>query len=186
VMRAVVALALLVSGCEAGLRAPPLMDARLYDFKKPGITCMRGLRFDEQRGCTLDVGRDAPELRLKQRVALSPVLALTSVLYVLDGHVAYLWNKEGDAEPRMEDPLLDVAVPPGEHVLSVLVRLQGHGEGVFAYLNGYRFEVRSSHAFTAPPAVLTEMTVSVYEKGGVTTPLEERPAVRWTEQPLSK
>ncbi|MEM9691107.1 MAG: hypothetical protein AAGA56_01055, partial [Myxococcota bacterium] len=59
---------------------------------------------------------------------------------------------------------------------------QGNGYGVFSYLRGYRFEVRSSHSFTAVEGKTTRLRILAYEKGGVTTPIEERPAVRYLEK----
>ena len=65
------------------------------------------------------------------------------------------------------------------------MNLQGNGYGVFSYLRGYRFEVRSSHSFTAVEGKTMQLQVVAYEKGGVTTPLEERPAVRYVEKVVS-
>src|SRR5262249_28730422 len=83
--------------------------------------------------------------------------------------------------PRQEVPVFDIAVPPGPHVLQVLLRYQGNGYGVFSYLRGYKFDVRSIHSLDVAPGALTVVTVMGHEKGGLTTPLEERPAVRWIE-----
>ena len=79
-------------------------------------------------------------------------------------------------------PIFNGSIPPGDHTVQVLVNLRGHGYGVFSYLRGYRFEVRSSHSFTAVEGKTTRLRVLAYEKGGVTTPLEERPAVRYHEK----
>jgi hypothetical protein len=48
---------------------------------------------------------------------------------------------------------------------------------VFKYLTNYKFTVRSSHTFTVSEGKQTQVTVVGYERGGVTTPLEKRPAV---------
>jgi hypothetical protein len=53
---------------------------------------------------------------------------------------------------------------------------------VFSYLKGYHFEARSSHSFTAVEGKTLTLQIVAYEKGGVTTPLEERPAVRFNEK----
>jgi hypothetical protein len=64
---------------------------------------------------------------------------------------------------------------------------QGNGYGVFSYMKGIKFEVKSSHAFTAVEGKALTVTATAYEKGGVTTPLEQRPDVQWHErfQPLT-
>jgi hypothetical protein len=82
-------------------------------------------------------------------------------------------------ETRRELPVLDVGVLPGEHELQAILIYRGQGYGVFSYLKGYKFEVRSRHTFQVASGSITEVTVLGHEKGGITTPLEERPAVRW-------
>ena len=79
-------------------------------------------------------------------------------------------------------PIFNGSIPPGDHTVQVLVNLQGHGYGVFSYLRGYKFGVRSSHSFTAVEGKTTRLRILAYEKGGVTTPLEERPAIRYLEK----
>jgi hypothetical protein len=73
-------------------------------------------------------------------------------------------------------------VPAGDHTLQVALTFQGNGYGVFSYLRGYKFEVKSSHAFTAVEGKTVAVTATAYEKGGVTTPLEQRPNIEWQEK----
>jgi hypothetical protein len=83
--------------------------------------------------------------------------------------------------------LLNVVVysgspPPGQHRLQFLLRMRGGAKS----LAGYHFEARSSHTFDVPevgPAP-ARLVVVAYEKGAPpTTPLEERPAVRYVDPP---
>lgn len=114
---------------------------------------------------------------------LSSQFKLTRALIVLDGQVQYnKTDRSGVLADQEVIPVFSGSIPPGDHTLQVLVNLQGHGYGVFSYLRGYRFEVRSSHSFTAVEGKTTKLRVLAYEKGGVTTPLEERPAVRYLEK----
>ncbi|HZU84143.1 MAG TPA: hypothetical protein VE987_14540, partial [Polyangiaceae bacterium] len=53
--------------------------------------------------------------------------------------------------------------------------------GVFSYLRGYRFTIKSSHSFTAVEGKVLTVTATAYEEGGVTTPLEQRPHIQWHE-----
>ena len=64
----------------------------------------------------------------------------------------------------------------------MLLNFQGNGYGVFTYLRGYKFEVKSSHSFTAVEGKTLTLTATALEKGGVTTPLEQRPAIEWHEK----
>lgn len=114
---------------------------------------------------------------------MSSAFRLTRALFVLDGAVQY--NKSDDSGALAEQaqiPIFNGSIPPGDHTMQVLVQLQGNGYGVFSYLKGYKFEVRSSHSFTAVEGKTLALQVVAYEKGGVTTALEERPAVRYVEK----
>jgi len=117
---------------------------------------------------------------------LSSAFRVTRVLVVLDGAVQYnKTDQSGTLAEQSEIPIFNGSVPPGDHTLQVLVNLQGNGYGVFSYLRGYRFEVRSSHSFTAVEGKTINLQTIAYEKGGVTTPLEERPAIRYVEKVAS-
>src|SRR5262249_24633303 len=114
---------------------------------------------------------------------LSSAFRVTRVLVVLDGAVQYnKTDQSGALAEQSEIPIFNGSVPAGDHTLQVLVNLQGNGDGVFSYLRGYRFEVRSSHSFTAVEGKTVNLDAIAYEKGGVTTPLEERPAIRYSEK----
>lgn len=117
---------------------------------------------------------------------LSSAFRVTRVLVVLDGAVQYnKTDQSGALAEQTEIPIFNGAIPPGDHTLQVLINLQGHGFGVFSYLRGYRFEIRSSHSFTAVEGKSVNLQAIAFEKGGVTTPLEERPAVRYAEKAAS-
>lgn len=117
---------------------------------------------------------------------MSGAFRLTRAVFVLDGAVQY--NKADETGLLSEQSTLPIytgSIPPGDHTLQVLLQLQGNGYGVFSYLRGYRFEVRSSHSFTATEGKTTQLSAIAYEKGGVTTPLEERPAIRYMEKAVT-
>jgi hypothetical protein len=114
---------------------------------------------------------------------MSSAFRLTRALFVLDGAVQY--NKQDDTGALASQrtiPIFSGSVPPGDHTLQVLIQLRGHGYGVFSYLRGYRFEVKSSHSFTVTEGKTIQLEAIAYEKGGVTTPLEQRPAIRYIEK----
>jgi hypothetical protein len=114
---------------------------------------------------------------------MSGAFRLTRALFVLDGAVQY--NKQDDTGAlagQKEIPIFKGSIPPGDHTLQVLLRLRGHGYGVFSYLRGYQFEVKQSHSFSITEGKEVDLDVISWEKGGVTTPLEQRPAVRYLER----
>ena len=120
---------------------------------------------------------------------MSSAFQLIQALVVMDGQVQYNRQDESGALADQKDvPIYTGSVPPGDHTLQIALTFQGNGYGVFSYLRGYKFEVKSSHAFTAVEGKSVTVTATAYEKGGVTTPLEQRPTVEWHEklQPLTQ
>jgi hypothetical protein len=114
---------------------------------------------------------------------MSNVFQLTRALFLLDGAVQNNKQDEtGALAEQKEIPVFSGSIPPGDHTIQVLVQLRGHGFGVFSYLQGYRFEIRSSHSFTVTEGKTIEVRAIAYEKGGVTVPLEQRPAMRYFER----
>jgi hypothetical protein len=121
------------------------------------------------------------EIQFKNEV--SSAFRLTRALFVLDGAVQYNKSDEtGALAEQQQIPIFNGSIPPGDHTLQVVLELQGNGYGVFSYLKGYRFNVKSTHSFTAVEGKTLSLQVIGYEKGGVTTPLEERPAVRFEQK----
>jgi hypothetical protein len=116
---------------------------------------------------------------------MSASYKLVKVVYTLDG--APIFNRtdeEGGLGDQPEFEVYNGSIVPGEHTLTANLEYRGHGYGIFSYLKGYRFKVRSSYSFTAPEGKAVEVRVVGYEKGGPTAPLEERPAVRYQERVL--
>jgi hypothetical protein len=103
---------------------------------------------------------------------------LLKLVYALDG--TQIFGRTDDTGKLHDQKTIDIfsgPIQPGNHTISVLMLYRGHGYGVFEYLKKYRFTVRSSHTFTVSEGKMTQVTVVGYERGGVTVPLEKRPAV---------
>ena len=114
---------------------------------------------------------------------MSQSYKLVRVVYALDGAPIFTKaDEEGSLGEQDEFEVYNGSIVPGEHTLTVNLEYRGHGYGVFAYLKGYRFKVRSTYTFAVPEGRVSTLQVVGYEKGGPTTPLEERPAVRYIER----
>ena len=117
---------------------------------------------------------------------------LESVAYALDGAPVYSKaDLEGDLAKREEFEVFNGRIVPGNHQVSVQLAYRGAGFGLFSYLEGYRFKVQSSYTFNAEPGKALTLTVVGFEKGGLTTELKDRPAVRYDvdvqrEEPAQK
>ncbi len=114
---------------------------------------------------------------------ISTAWKVSKLLIVLDGSVQYSkTEQQGMIAEAGEIPVFTGTIPPGDHTVQVLVNLTGTGFGVFSYLKGYKFEIRSNHSFTALEGKTTNLQIVSFEKGGATTRFEERPAVRYGEK----
>jgi len=118
---------------------------------------------------------------------MSSAFLLIRALFVIDGQAQY--NRQDDygaLADQKEIPIFSGSMPPGDHTIQIALTFQGNGFGVFSYLRGYKFDLKSSHSFTAIEGKSLTITATAFEKGGVTTPLDQRPAVEWHEklQPL--
>ena len=106
---------------------------------------------------------------------------LNRAQYALDG--TPIFNRfdmgEGDLDSQKEIEIFSGSIAPGTHQISVYLEYRGHGYGVISYLNGYRFKIKSSYTFTAEEGKATTVEIVGYEKGGITTQLADRPAVRY-------
>lgn len=114
---------------------------------------------------------------------MSSAFKLTRALVTLDGAVQYNRQDDTGALADQKDiPIFSGSVPAGDHTVSVVLNFQGNGYGVFTYLRGYKFEVKSAHSFTAVEGKTMTVDATALEKGGVTTPLEQRPSIDWHEK----
>jgi hypothetical protein len=110
---------------------------------------------------------------------------LTKLAVVLDGAQIYARTDDSGALDQ-EDELvvLDGNIVPGPHTITVELTYAGQGFGVFSYLNGYTFESRSSHNFTAPENGALRLLSVGFEKGNLSTEMKDRPSVDWQEVAL--
>jgi hypothetical protein len=96
----------------------------------------------------------------------------------LDGRQLYLKAAAtGLAEEREIQLARDLPLPAGEHVVDLELIFRGNGEGVFSYLKGYTFKVRSRHVFQARPGLV----IGIHARERTGGPLEQRPHVQFEE-----
>jgi len=114
---------------------------------------------------------------------MSSAFRLKRIVALYDGApLASKTDEHDQVGDQKEVALFSDLVQPGDHTVQVLLEYQGNGYGIFSYLKGYKFEVRSSRSFTAIEGKTIQLRVVGFEQGGPTTPLEERPAVRYVEK----
>lgn len=116
--------------------------------------------------------------RIVHRNEMGNAFTLERISYSLDGEPVF--NRDADAGglDASEIELFNGSIVPGNHNLSVMMVFRGSG-GLFSYMKGYVFRIKSSYAFTTEEGKLTTVKVVGYEKGGLTTDLKDRPAIRY-------
>jgi hypothetical protein len=105
---------------------------------------------------------------------------LESVAYALDG--APIFTKVdagGDLDKREEFEIFNGRIVPGNHQIAVRMVYRGHGYGIFSYLEGYKFKLQSNQTFNAEAGKVTTVKVVGYEKGGITSDIKDKPAIRY-------
>ncbi len=111
---------------------------------------------------------------------LSGAWHVVEAIFVLDGAVQYKKTDDtGVLAKQREIPIFSGSVPTGDHTLQVMLKLRGHGFGVFSYLRGMEASVRADHSFTLTDGKVLALKVTAWEQGGPTTPVEEQPAIRF-------
>lgn len=113
---------------------------------------------------------------------LSGAWHLVEAVFVMDGAVQY--KKTDDTGVLAEQktiPIFSGSVPTGDHTLQVMLKLRGHGFGVFSYLRGMEASLKADHSFTLTDGKVLELRATAWEQGGPTTPVEEQPDIRFNQ-----
>lgn len=100
------------------------------------------------------------------------------VLYTLDGEPVYA-GTSATANLDRDFVVFDGPVLAGPHNLGVEVVLVGNPLGMFSYMEGYEFNLSSSHQFIAEDGATVNIDSIAYESGRLRTPIEERPSIRF-------
>ena len=115
---------------------------------------------------------------------MSNAFTLEQVIYELDGEkIYYSDNQGGVLDDRREFEVFNGNRMPGNHRLSVELIYRGNGT-LFSYIDGYVFKIRSNYTFFAAKGRISKIKVVGFEKGGITTDLEQKPYVRYEVQQL--
>lgn len=118
--------------------------------------------------------------RLVHRNEMSGLFRLQEAHYFLDGApLKQMADVDGNLSNAQEVELFTGQIVPGNHQISVNLVYSGNGYGIFTYLRGYRFKIRSSYTFSAEEGKFTELKVVGFESGGITTDLKDRPTIRY-------
>ena len=132
------------------------------------------------------VGGGGAQLIIEHQNDMGSTFRLARATYSLDGAtIGTRTDEDGSLAEQRTFPVFDGRITSGEHSLTVSLEYQGNGFGIFSYIRGYTFRARSVQAFSVPEGRALRLTVVGYERGGATTAVEERPAIRYTQQVMT-
>ncbi|MBL8601099.1 MAG: hypothetical protein JNK72_04165 [Myxococcales bacterium] len=131
-------------------------------------------------------GGGGAQLIVEHHNEMSSTFRLVRATYSLDGAtVATRVDENGSLADQQNFAVYNGRVASGEHTLTVNLEYQGNGYGIFSYLRGYTFRARSVQNVQVPEGRALRLTVQGYERGGATTAIEERPAIRYNQQVMT-
>jgi hypothetical protein len=118
------------------------------------------------------------------RNEMGATFRLKEMHYFIDGApLRQEVDETGDSLSGKEEiELFTGNIIPGNHQITVNLIYQGHGYGVFSYLNGYTFRIKSSYTFRAEEGKESVLRIVAFEKGGPLVELKDRPSVRYDLQ----
>jgi hypothetical protein len=111
---------------------------------------------------------------------LSRSYSIESISYYLDGQGKFSKvDTSGALGAQKELAIFDGPIPPGNHNLTVHLKLRGNGFGVFSYVSNYVFNVQASTSFTAEDGKSCKVKSIIDERGGIARSFTERPSVKF-------
>lgn len=104
---------------------------------------------------------------------------LDRVVYYLDNNKIYFADNDGgQLASKGRFLIYDGAIVPGNHVLKVEMTYAGAG-GLFTYVDGYKFDVKSSFTFFASKGKILQINATGYSKGGTFAEYDKKPGIKY-------
>lgn len=125
----------------------------------------------------------ASELVIIQDNRMGSSFRLLAYRYLLDGkQLEAKADLTGKASEKGTKSIYAGPAVDGVHILTVEFVFRGHGFGVFSYLRGYRYRIRSSYRFKVTVGSGTTIRVIPFERGSGITPLKQRLSVKYEKR----
>lgn len=183
---------LLVTACGGAEVAPASAEgtAAQYPPSEPAAELAPARGFDSQPGCRAEVQAppaqgellDGTPLALIFNDEMGSFFELRGISFVIDGEVVFESNVSDDDPGALDlPPPLALHTEEGPHILDAYVAFRSNPpfRTPYVYVRSYCFRLRARHRFFVERGTLGRIRVFAYERGNVTTPYEERPALRF-------
>jgi hypothetical protein len=119
-------------------------------------------------------GPAAATLEIQQQNRMGARFKLVRAEYTLDGTPIFAVDDEKKLGSADNVAIATRELPPGKHQLAVSLVYRGAG---LAYARGYRFTAKNHVDLEVAPQQKIAVQIVAKEKGGITTPVEQRPMV---------
>lgn len=109
---------------------------------------------------------------------LGNAYSVESLSYFLDGQSKFSKTDEaGSLDQSKEFKVFEGAIPPGDHNITLNVRLRGNGFGIFRYVEKYQVNFKANSTFTAEEGKNCQIQVVLEKQKGIGKSFTERPTV---------
>lgn len=109
---------------------------------------------------------------------LGNAYSVESISYYLDGQGKFSKaDTSGVLDENKEFKVYDGSIPPGDHTVSVNVKLRGNGLGIFNYVDKYEVNLKANTSFAADEGKNCQIRVVLEKKKGVGRSFTDRPNV---------
>lgn len=110
---------------------------------------------------------------------LGSAFKLREALYALDGAKIFgQVDKNGSLADKTAFEVYNGAISPGNHKLSITLKYQGSGYGLFSYFEGYDFTLRNSCTVEGKEGQIIQVKAVAFAEGDLTTSKENEPSLR--------
>ncbi len=105
---------------------------------------------------------------------------LVRVAYAIDGQMVLSRSDDGgELDDSRQFEVFSGAIVPGSHTVTAVLQFVGNDFGALSYMKGYKYTVRGSHTFVAGENRTSQVTVVAFERGGMTTAFQDKPAIEF-------
>ncbi|MGM0595844.1 MAG: hypothetical protein ACQES9_02295 [Myxococcota bacterium] len=123
------------------------------------------------------------KLEIVHHNKMGGVFRMVRLRYFLDGKLIQSLSADNSKDKALlskkKIKILTDHVSPGNKRLRVFITYKGNGYGVFQYVKNWKWEVHNTYTFTVDSGKMHLLEVIGKEKGGMTTPLNDRPVIKF-------
>ncbi|MDA3863795.1 MAG: hypothetical protein PF689_08015 [Deltaproteobacteria bacterium] len=123
------------------------------------------------------------KLEIVHHNKMGGVFRMVRLRYFLDGKLIQSLSADNSKDKallsRKKIKILTDHVSSGNKRVRVFITYKGNGYGIFQYVKNWKWEVHNTYTFAVEPGKMHLLEVIGKEKGGMTTPLNDRPVIKF-------